>query len=88
MADHSKKLKIPNPKDVPAKHEAAVLAHVAGQFGLSKTHEGHYGIKPGSVTVGATTKNASTGMNETPVTLIRTDDPAVTAEDHGLDLSE
>lgn len=85
---HVVKKTIPNPKQVPAKHEAAVMAHVAEQFGLTKTHEGHYGIKPGSVAVGETVRNSQTGHNETPVSFVRTDDAAVPAEPHGLDLSE
>lgn len=82
MTHHVPKKKIPNPTEVKPQHEAKVLAHVAEQFGFTKTHEGHYGMKPGSASV------TPTGVEgEDAVSFIRIHDPKVPAEDHGLDLS-
>lgn len=77
------KKEIPHPSAVPAKHHNKVVMHVAEQFGFTKTHDGHYSMKEGSVTV------EPTGVDgEDRVSFIRVHDSSVPAAPHGLDLSE
>lgn len=67
---------IPHPDQVPVQHHDKVIGLVAEQF-----LAGHYGVKEGSVTV--------TPINdgEDGVYFVRTHNPAVEAQPHGLDLS-
>lgn len=73
---------IPHPDEVhPSKHDL-VMAHVAEQFGFTKTHQGHYEAEVGSVRV----EPLSPGRDR--VTFVRTHDPHAPAEPHGLNLGQ
>lgn len=67
---------IPHPSEVPSHKHHEVLGLVVEQF-----INGHYGVKEGSVEV--------SHMDDAHdrVTFIRTHDPKVEAQDHGIDLS-
>lgn len=67
---------IPDPSEVPAKHHDKVIAHCVEQH-----LHGHYKVEQGSVTV------SPIAPGRAAVSFVRVDDPSVTAQPHGLDLS-
>lgn len=79
--DHHKvpkagKKKIPNPSEVPPHKHDEVMGLVAEQF-INR----HYGVKQGSVSI------SPIDDAHAQVSFIRTTDPSVPAEDHGIDLA-